>query len=113
MNQIRVDENWITGIAKGDGDAFRRLYEATDRTVYGYALSLLSDRQDAHDVMHDTYIRVYENAASYRREGRPLAWILTIVRNLAYDRLRNRGRTRPEPAEAAVWQRQDPFDGMK
>ena len=82
------DEQLIGRIAEGDGSAFRELYEATSSAVYGYALSVLKNRHDAEDVMHDAYLRIYDSAPSYRPMGKPLAWILTIVRNLCMSRLR-------------------------
>ena len=48
--------------AAGEKDAFRELYGATSNTVYGFALSILRSRQDAEDVMHDAYIRIYNSA---------------------------------------------------
>ena len=99
MDPIYIDENWIKEMAEGSGEAFRRFYAATDKAVYGLALSLLKDRHLAADVMHDTYIRAYEKAGTYRRKGKPLAWLLAITRNLCYDRLRQAGREFPSDGE--------------
>lgn len=84
------DERLILQIARGDAEAFRQVYEATDSAVYGFALSILGNRHDAEDVMHDTYIRMAQGAAAYQPMGRPLAWLLTIVRRLCYNKLRAR-----------------------
>lgn len=69
--------------------ALARIYEATKSTVYGFALSILKNKADAEDVMHDTYIQMFRNAASYQPMGKPLAWLLTITKRLAYNRLRD------------------------
>ena len=45
--------------------------------------------------MHDTYIKIFRNAASYQASGKPLAWILTIVKNLSYNHLRDRKSADP------------------
>ena len=76
-------------MGRGDADAFKELYLQTSNVVYGFALSILKNRQDAEDVMHDTFIRTYKSAVSYQPMGKPLAWILTIVRNLSYNRIRS------------------------
>ena len=89
MYTLELDENLIIRMAAGDNDAFRDLYQQTSSAVYGFALSILRNRQDAEDVMHDTYIRTYHSAVSYRPMGKPMAWLLTIVRNLCYNRLRS------------------------
>ena len=38
--------------------------------------------------MHDAFIKTYTGAVTYKPTGKPLAWILTIVRNLAYNKIR-------------------------
>ncbi|MDO4870088.1 MAG: RNA polymerase sigma factor [Bacillota bacterium] len=89
MNAIQLDENLILRMADGDGIAYRELYQKTSSAVYGFALSILNNRFDAEDVMHDTYIKAYTGAATYKPMGKPLAWILTIVRNLSYSKIRS------------------------
>lgn len=88
MNALQLDENLIIRMASGDGHAFKELYHQTSGTVYGFALSILRNREDAEDVMHDTYIKTYTSAVTYKPGGKPLSWILTIVRNLAYNKIR-------------------------
>lgn len=89
MNTLDLDEKLILRMAEGDNDAFHDLYQQTCSAVYGFALSILRNAHDAENVMHDTYIRIHRSAASYRPMGKPMAWILTIVRNLCYTMLKN------------------------
>jgi len=72
----------------GDQEAFRRLYELTAKGIYSYALSILRHPQDAEEVMQDTYLTAWRQAEQYQTEGKPMAWLLTIARNLCYMRLR-------------------------
>lgn len=88
MNAALLDENLILRMADGDRSAFTELYEQTSSAVYGFALSILKNKHDAEDIMHDAYIRTYTSAGSYKPMGKPLPWILTIVRNLCYSRIR-------------------------
>ena len=88
MSTIQLDENLILRMAGGDGHAFKELYRQTSGAVYGFALSILRNKEDAEDVMHDTFIKTYTSAVTYKPTGKPLAWILTIVRNLAYNKIR-------------------------
>jgi RNA polymerase sigma-70 factor (ECF subfamily) len=90
MGLTTIDEKWITRIAKGDGEAFQRVYEETSSVVFGFAMSILRRKEDAEDVMHDTFLSLYRNAGSYRPMGKPLAWILTIARNACYSHLKSR-----------------------
>ena len=79
----------IRGVAEGDEQALASLYDATSRTVYGLLLRILSDPSSAEEVLLDVYAQVWRQAASYCPErGRPLAWLTTIARSRAIDRLR-------------------------
>jgi len=88
MAAVQLDENLIIRMASNDGAAFRELYQQTSGTVYGFAMSILRNRHDAEDVMHDAFIKIYTGAVSYKPSGNPMAWILTIVRNLCLNRIR-------------------------
>ena len=85
-----ISDELILKIAQGDQDAFHKLYEETSSLVFGYALSILKDKHNAEDVMQDTYIKVYSNAASYTPKEKPMAWILTITRNLSLMKFRQK-----------------------
>lgn len=88
MSTITLDENLILLMAEGDRAAFSEFYRQTSSAVYGFALSILRNKHDAEDVMHDAFIRAYSAAVSYKPSGTPMAWLLTIVRNLCYNRIR-------------------------
>lgn len=89
---LEIDEGLLARIAEGDREAFAELYRQTDRTVYAFALSLLKDREEASDVMHDAYLKIFSAAGTYEPQGKPLAWIFTIVKNLALMKFRERKR---------------------
>ena len=88
-------EDCIARIAGGDKDALADLYSRTRPAVYGFALSILKNEHDAEDVLHDAYLQIWQAAGSYQGQGKPMAWILTITRNLALSRLRQQSRTEP------------------
>ena len=73
-------------------EALAEIYRLTSTAVYGFALSILKNSHDSEDVLHDCYIHLYSSAASYRSSGKPMAWILTITRNLCMSKLREKKR---------------------
>lgn len=79
-------------VGQGDREAFARLYSLTRGAVYALALSLLRDAHEAQDVAQDVYVKVWESAPAYRPQGSPMAWLLTVARNMARSRLRRSGR---------------------
>lgn len=83
------DEELLRRVGRGDQEAFYQLYQNTDRTMYSFILSILKNPQDAEEVMQETYLKVWTSAASYHSQGKPLAWMFTIARNLCYMRFRD------------------------
>ena len=87
----------------GEQAALAELYRRTRTAVYGSALSYLKHTHDAEDVTQDTFVRVWERIPQYQPRGTPLAWVLTIARNLSLMKLRERGKT--EELEPEAWER--------
>ncbi len=94
-----VLDPYIARIADHDKDALAQLYHLTSGSVYGFALSMLKNTEDAEDVLQDTYLSIYASASGYRSMGKPLAWILRITRNLCLMKLRDRKKIAATPLE--------------
>ncbi len=89
-------EQWILQMGIGDMAAFRMVYDACAQGLYAYALAILKRPQPAEDAVQDGFLRIWRAAPGYRADGKPLAWMLRIVRNLCMDQLR---RNRELPTE--------------
>lgn len=102
-NEQRTDntgvETLLRKIAGGDTAALEELYRQTHASVYGFALSILKNTHDAEDVLHDCFVTVFTAAAGYRAQGKPMAWMITITRNLCLQRLREHQRMSDLPQE--------------
>lgn len=81
---------YIRRIAAGDTRALESLYHETSASVYAYAVSVLKNVHDAEDVLHDCYIAVHSAAVHYSSSGKPMAWLITIAKNLCLMKLRER-----------------------
>lgn len=82
----------LLAVGAGDREALARLYEETRGAVYAAALGVLGNHHEAQDVTQEAFVRLWENAPGYRSQGSPMAWMLTITRNLALMSLRREGR---------------------
>ena len=102
------DNDWaalIHRVAQGDQSALSKLYDSTGRLVYGLVLRILNEAPSAEEVLLDVFTQVWRQASQYDgNRGAPLAWIMTIARSRAIDRLRS---TRQE------LQRKDPLDSVQ
>ena len=68
--------------------AFRALYDATSAVLFARLLRMLRRSPVAEEVLQDVYVRIWERAARYEaHRGRALAWMLTIARYCAIERL--------------------------
>ena len=85
-------DNCIAKIAEKSAEALSDLYRETSTAVFAYALSILKHRQDAEDVLHDCFVQIYQSADQYRSSGKPMAWILTITRNLCMQKFRRESK---------------------
>lgn len=107
-----VDE-CIFAVAQGDDLALERLYGLTSAAIYAYALSVTKNVDDAKDVLHDVYVKAYESAHNYISYGKPMAWLLTIAKNLCYSSFRRQTRfvdVADEDIEARFADEQIPSD---
>lgn len=86
-----VDAALARRIRSGDREAVGELYDRYAGTALAVALQVLHDRGAAEDVVHDAYVAVWQKIARFDEDrGTLRAWLLTIVRNRAVDRLRGR-----------------------
>ena len=87
-------------LALGDKEALEKLYYETKAAIYGFALSITKNPTDAEDILQETYLKIWANANKYSAKGTPMAWIMTIAKNLALMKLREKKRHQDlEPEE--------------
>lgn len=90
----------IGNIAAGDNDAMSMLYDSTSRLIYGLVLRIVTDQGVAEEVLLDVYMQAWRKAAEYdEKRGGPLAWMTTMARSRAIDRLRS-GKQRQRREES-------------
>jgi RNA polymerase sigma-70 factor (ECF subfamily) len=80
----------IAKIARGDQEAFSRLYDQSSPHIYGLVLRMVNQPQIAEEVTMDVYVQVWKQAQSYNlNRGTPMGWLVTLARSRAIDRLRS------------------------
>lgn len=89
-----INEDWFEKIAQGDDQAFTELYYATYRQIYGFLLSLTKNKEDAEDLMQNTYIRIRNGSHLYKKQGTPMTWMCAIAKNQYLDFVRKYGKNR-------------------
>jgi RNA polymerase sigma-70 factor (ECF subfamily) len=89
-------------MAQGDAAALAAFYDATSAMAHGLALRIVRDPGAAEEVVMDVYTQAFLQADSYDPlRGTPWAWLLTMARTRAIDRVR---------AEKSCTRHQEPLD---
>ena len=88
IDQNLCEESLIE-LSRGNIDALHYLYQETKSAIYALALSILKCHSDAEDTVSNTYIQVIKSIHTYQIQGKPLAWLFTICKNLAYQKIRD------------------------
>ena len=83
----------IEAVGRGSQVALKRLYELESRRLYGIALRIVQRPEIAADVLQETFVQIWQNAAAFSAErGAGAAWLTGIVRFRSLDAVRKLGR---------------------
>lgn len=88
--QDQDDDTLMAAVAAGDSRALRTLVERWAPRVEAFAVRSLARRDDAQDIVQETFVRVHRAAARYRGGGRFASWLFRIAGNLVRQELRRR-----------------------
>ena len=90
VTDAAVDGSIMRRIQQKQRAAFAELYDRYAAVVLAAATRILQNRRDAEDLLHDVFLEVWQNAASYDPErGSVRTWLQVKVRSRAIDRLRS------------------------
>jgi RNA polymerase sigma-70 factor (ECF subfamily) len=89
-NPVSVAADLIAGIARGDGAAFERFYDAYSALAFGLIRRVLRDPETAKEVLQEVFWQVWQEASTYDpSRGSPEAWLLMRAKTRAIDKLRS------------------------
>ncbi|MCE0496993.1 MAG: RNA polymerase sigma factor [Methylacidiphilales bacterium] len=74
----------------GDDEAFETVIRTYSRRIYVVAYAIVQDVSEAEDIVQDTFLKAHRQRRSLRDPEKFPAWLLTVTRNAARDRLRRR-----------------------
>jgi RNA polymerase sigma-70 factor (ECF subfamily) len=79
----------LSKVANGDRSAFRALYAKAGPKLYAICLRMMRTRDQADDVYQEAFVKVWERSWQFDpAKGEGLAWLVTLTRHCALDRLR-------------------------
>ncbi len=89
-SQSQPTEPSIELLKKQDREAFAQLVDYASAPIYRLALRMLSDEQDAEDVLQETFIKAYQALPGFEGRSSLKTWMFRIATNEALMLLRKR-----------------------
>jgi RNA polymerase sigma-70 factor (ECF subfamily) len=103
MNSKFIDDDKLLTLiketVKGNNFSFEVIVRNYQYYAYTVALRVLTNDDDAKDVVQECFIRIWKNIGGYNKKIKFTTWMYKIVINLCYDKLRVR-KTENERREA-------------
>ena len=91
------DEQLMQRASRGNNRAFEELYNRHARRLQGFFVRRLGDGELAADLMHDTFLRLYDARERYREGQSFRAWLYTIAYNQCKNHIRKPHPLTPSP----------------
>lgn len=90
-NEGRMEAELMRQVAAGEIGGLETLYDRYHAIAYALALRITTETGMAEDVVQDSFMGLWRNAARYAEEkGSVKGWLLAIVRHRAIDSMRRR-----------------------
>jgi RNA polymerase sigma-70 factor (ECF subfamily) len=109
-----ADDERLARARAGDGLAFAEIVKRHQAGVFGLALRMLNQREQAEELAQDVFLQLHRSLGAIESADHLRFWLRRVVLHRAIDRVRQRAREplspmdeAPEPASVDV--RQDPI----
>ena len=86
------EDGLIRRAQEGDTFALAEIVNEYEEKVYNFALKMLKNREDAEDVLQETFLSVVKAIKSFKGQSKLSTWIYKIATNAALMKLRSRKR---------------------
>lgn len=96
------DEELLARFNQGDARAFEVLLSRYERPIYNFILRSVRDRDRAHDLVQDVFLKVVQRANQFKGDSKFSTWLYTIARNCCIDHSRKMVFRRHRSLDAPV-----------
>ena len=88
----KSDSELVLAAREGDQAAIGHIYDRYADRLFGFAFSILRDREEAADAVHDVILRSSQRLDQLRDPSRLRPWLFSIARNEVMTRTRQRSK---------------------
>lgn len=104
-DQVNTDEQIVKAIKKGERHGQRLMVNSYAGQVFSMVVRLVGSREDAEELVQDTFVRAFSNITSYDpRRAKLSTWLSRIAYRLTLNFLRRRSPTTVPMEDCEVWQ---------
>jgi RNA polymerase sigma-70 factor (ECF subfamily) len=79
------EKELIIQLKRGSEEAFERLFHNYKKQVFLIAWSFTKNKEDALEIVQETFLKVFKNIKAIKEDGNLKAWINMIAKNLSID----------------------------
>lgn len=91
-SSTHIDQQLARRIKKSDVQAFDQLYERYSQRLYGFAFSMLKNKEDAKEVVQETFLKIWNKRTAIDSSRSLQAFLFSVSYNLVIDLFRNRAK---------------------
>lgn len=96
----------VEKIKEGDREAFMTVTRLYQKKVFLLAFSFFHNKEDAMDIVQETFLRLYQKVKMFQRGKNFQNWLLQIAKNLCIDYYRK------NYSKSQEWDRKKPIEEM-
>ena len=90
VEEVADEAGLISQARTGNARAFSSLLERYERKIFRLAQHITQNREDAEDVLQETFLKAYEHLDQFQGNSKFYTWIVRIAVNQALMKLRKR-----------------------
>jgi RNA polymerase sigma-70 factor, ECF subfamily len=80
----------VNSAKSGDVAAFSELYDLYGKKILNYIFRLTSSREEAEDLMQDTFVLAFKNLNALKENGKFQSWLFRIAQNNVFQKYRGK-----------------------
>ncbi len=84
------ESKWINRAIHGDQLALSEIVKEYSPRLYNFAFKIMRNKEDAEDILQDTFIKMIKNLKSFKQKSSLYSWLYKITTNTALEKLRKK-----------------------
>ena len=93
-HDVECERQLLERVQSGDKEAFAELVRLFQQKVFTLAYGFFHDREDALEIVQETFMRLHAKIGMYRHEQSLHGWVYRLAHNLCIDHYRKHSKRR-------------------